>query len=398
MTDASPAISPAPERALMPDLLRAFALVGIAIVNVCGFAAPMETGFSLDADSGPVDRAAYLMMAGLFLSKSYPLFSMMFGAGLAYQILSAERAGKAFAPRYFRRMGALMFLGILHFVFFWLGDILMTYAILGAILYAIRNASVKTLVRTGIILIALNALMLAAFAGLIQLATQLAPEAMPTPEYFEQMTAPAYAAFGDGNFWQAALYRLGQLPMILPSVLFQQGLGVFGFFCFGLAAVKAGVIDKPDAHIWKRSRMFLLPIGLAGSFFGASVLLGAESAIDPAMLGGMAILTGFSAFSALGYAGVIALFSKGRGGAVRRFLAKAGSASLTAYLMQSLILSLVFTNYGLDLYGKLPAAQVIGIGLAAGLASLVFTGVWRQFADRGPMEVLLRRFTYMGKS
>ncbi len=61
--------------------------------------------------------------------------------------------------------------------------------------------------------------------------------------------------------------------------------------------VKAGVIDKPDAHIWKRSRMFLLPIGLAGSFFGASVLLGAESAIDPAMLGGMAILTGFSEFA-----------------------------------------------------------------------------------------------------
>jgi len=32
-----------------------------------------------------------------------------------------------------------------------------------------------------------------------------------------------------------------------------------------------------------------------------------------------------------------------------------------------------------------------------GAASLVFTGLWRSFAARGPMEVLLRRITYWGR-
>jgi uncharacterized protein len=106
----------------------------------------------------------------------------------------------------------------------------------------------------------------------------------------------------------------------------------------------------------------------------------------------------FSAFSALGYAGLIALVSKGAGGPVKRFLARAGSASLTAYLLQSLILSLVFTAYGLGAYGEMAAAEAIGVAALAAIASLVFTGLWCSFAARGPMEVLLRRVTYWGRA
>lgn len=382
------------DRALMPDLLRAFALFGIAVVNVIAFAQPFSSGFHNGGLDTPADQIAYSAVSLLFLMKSYPLFSMMFGAGLSYQLMAAERDGKDFAPRYFRRMAALIVLGLFHFVFFWFGDILLTYGLLGCLLFVLRNASVRALVRTGIILILLNTLVLMSFAGMIWLGETYAPEAMADAGY-EEMDAAAFAAFGDGTFWQAALYRLKLMPLVLPSVIIQQGISVFGFFCFGLAAVKAATIDQPMAPIWKLSRRVFLPIGLAGSALGAWILLQAGSSVDSTYIFGSAVIMGFSAFSALGYAGVIAALSAGRGGPVRRFLAKAGSASLTAYLLQSVMFSLIFTAYGLDQFGRMTAWEAISTAAGVALASLLFTGVWCSFAARGPMEVLLRRVTYL---
>lgn len=388
--------SVAPARALMPDLMRAFALVGIAVVNVVAFSQPFYSGFFGSGLETGIDRAAFMGMATLFLMKSYPLFSMMFGAGLAWQMAAAERAGADAGARYYRRMAALIGLGILHFIFFWIGDILMMYGLLGCLLFVMRNVSVKTLVRTGIALIVLNTLLLFAMAGAIYAAENFAPEALSGPEY-AGMDEAAIAAFGEGTFWQAAAYRLMLLPMVLPSGMLQQGIAVFGFFCFGLAAVKAGVIDQPDARIWKLSRRIFLPIGLAGSLWGASILVGADAILTGRFMLGTAVLMSFSAFSALGYAGLIARFCGGPPGPIRRFLARAGSASLTAYLFQSLVLSLIFTAYGFGYYGKMTAAEAILTAFLVGLASLAFTGIWRSYAARGPMEVLLRRVTYWGR-
>jgi len=385
------------DRALMPDLLRAFALFGIAVVNVVGFAQPFTSGFHNGGLDTSADQVAHGAVSLLFLMKSYPLFSMMFGAGLSYQLLSAERAGRDFAPRYFRRMTALIVLGILHFIFFWIGDILLTYGLLGCLLFALRGASVKVLVRTGIVLIALNTVLLLSFAGLIWAGETYAPEVMAGAGYAE-MDAEALAAFGQGNFWDAALYRLELLPFVLPSVILQQGISVFGFFCFGLAAVKAGVIDQPRAPIWKLSRRVFLPIGLAGSALGAWILLNASSSVDSAYVFGSSVIMAFSAFSALGYAGLIAAVSGSAAGPIRRFFANAGSASLTAYLLQSVIFSLVFTAYGFDQFGRMGAAEAILVAAAVAGASLAFTGIWRSFAPRGPMEVLLRRITYWGRA
>jgi uncharacterized protein len=384
-------------RALMPDLVRAFGLFGIAIVNVTAFSQPLAAGFYGEALANPADQAAYFGMTGLFLMKSYPLFSMMFGAGLAYQLAAAARAGKAFAPRYFRRMAALVVIGALHFVFFWIGDILMVYGLLGCFLFLMRDVTAKVLVRVGIALIALNTLLLLSLGAMMWALESLSPEAMADLGY-EAMNEASMRAFGEGSFGDAAAYRLGLLGLMVPSLIFQQGLSVFGFFCFGLAAVKTGIIDNPEAPFWRLARRVLLPVGVAGSLSGSWVLLQAYSAVDSTFLLGSAITLGFSAFSALGYAGLIAAISTGEPGPIRRFFARAGSASLTAYLLQSVAFSLIFTAYGLGQFGRLGAAEAIGLAALVALASLVFTGLWRSFADRGPMEVLLRRVTYLGRA
>lgn len=391
------ALPPAPPRVLMPDLLRAFALIGIAVVNVSGFAAPATDGFYGAGLETSADRAAYTAMSGLFLMKSYPLFAMMFGAGLTWQLEAAARAGADAGARYFRRMAALIVLGALHFIFFWHGDILITYGLLGCFLFTLRGASAASLVRLGLGLIALNTLILFLFAALIGAGDAYAPEEMAKARD-PAADAAQIRAFTEGSFLDAAAWRLSQLPLALPSVLIQQGIAVFGFFCLGLAAAKAGVIDQPHARIWRLSRWVFLPIGLLGSLWAAGLMTRAETIASRQYMLAAAILMVFSAFSALGYAGLIALASQGRPGPIGRFLAGAGSASLTAYLLQSLVLSFIFAGYGLGQFGRMSAAGAIFTALCVGVASLLFTGLWRRFAARGPLEVLLRRVTYWGRA
>ena len=110
---------------------------------------------------------------------------------------------------------------------------------------------------------------------------------------------------------------------------------------------------------------------------------------------GYGILTAFAPFLALGYAGWIAKYAAGPASALKSFLARAGTATLSAYIFQSLCLSLIFSAYGLGLFGTLGAAASTAIGLGVGLLSLLGASLWRTRFARGPLEMLLRRWTYL---
>ena len=73
-----------------------------------------------------------------------------------------------------------------------------------------------------------------------------------------------------------------------------------------------------------------------------------------------------------------------------------GTSSLTAYLLQGLIFSLLFSAYGFGLFATLPAAQSIGVAFLVALFSVTFASLWRMRFQRGPMEMILRNWTYLG--
>lgn len=127
-------------------------------------------------------------------------------------------------------------------------------------------------------------------------------------------------------------------------------------------------------------------------------MLGAENLFDPRDMMGLAVITLASPLSTSGYLGLIALWTRRPDSALRRFMARAGSASLTAYLLQGLLLSLVFSGYGLGLYGRMSAGACVLIAVFAAFASLAFCSVWRTRFPRGPVESLLRRWTYLGSA
>jgi uncharacterized protein len=116
---------PANERQSLVDALRGFALLGILVVNIASFASAYY-GVGLPdpmAQSVP-ERAALFVRTLLFETKFYLLFSFLFGYSFTLQMQSAERAGKAFAPRMLRRLVGLWVIGVAHAVLLYHGDIL----------------------------------------------------------------------------------------------------------------------------------------------------------------------------------------------------------------------------------------------------------------------------------
>lgn len=389
--------SQAAGRHILPDLIRAFAVLGIVLVNVAYFAWPGEVTYHDGGLITSLDATAYFGVNALFMFKAYTLFSLMFGVGLAYQMQSAEKRGIPFGRRYVRRLLGLLILGALHVTFAFTGDVLVVYAIMGVILYAFRHKPVKSLLRWGIALIILQILVVLAFAGALYAGETFAPDEMAKSVTEMKANFPKYyTIFSEGSFSEIARQRwtdwVGYLAFAGPT----QMPGILAFFILGLALVKSGAIANPNAGIWKKARRIALPIGLLISLFAAYLTTTIGNPISSGATLGMALIIIGAPFSTLGYMGLIAKWAAGPDSVFRTFIARGGTATLTAYLLQSLILSWIFCGYGLGFYGEIGAAGCIAIAFATGISTLVFVSLWRAKFARGPFEYVLRRLTYWG--
>jgi uncharacterized protein len=378
------------------DLARAFALIGIAVVNVAFIAYPPSAGYVVSGLTSAWDKAAWFAVVALFMFKSYTMFSFMFGVGMAHQMLAANRQGASFGARYARRIFGLLVLGAINITCLFFGDILVIYAVFGSLLYLFRDSEPRTLIRWGVAFYAVQIASLLLFAGALWMGATFAPEDMA--QAAAELTIDAERerlAFTSGSFAAAAAMRVESWALTIVFFLFLQGFGVFAFFLFGLAAVRNGLITSPDAPGWGRARSVYLPIGIALGVASAVLTLRSNSMLDPSGMFGLALTTIASPFSTIGYLGLIALWSTRPTTGLRTFLARGGSATLTAYLAQGLLLSLVFCGYGLGWFEKFGAGVCTLIAVLVAVATIVFSSVWRTRFGRGPVESVLRRWTYL---
>lgn len=384
-------------REIFPDLARAFALFGICVVNVGVMSWPMMTGYGETGLATDIDRAAFFGVNALFLMKSYTLFSFMFGVGFAYQMQSAERKGVGFSGRYWRRILGLLTFGLLNIAFLFQGDILVMYAILGSILFLFRKTSPRLLSGWAIAAYAVQALIVSLIALSMVVGTAFQPDEFAAKiVQMSEDASLAAEAFRTGSFADTIAQRFTDWSSVITFGMLMQGIGAFAFFLFGFSAVKRGTIANPHAPFWGRCRRIFLPIGLIISAAGAWYTIRGHGMMDPNMMIGMALITIGSPFSTAGYLGLIAKWAETPNGAIKIFLARGGTSSLTAYLMQGLILSLIFNAYGLGLFEQLGAATCIAIAAGVGLFTIVFASLWRTQFTRGPLEYVLRGWTYLG--
>lgn len=355
------------------DALRGFALIGICAVNLPFMAWGL---LPFPEPSSIQDSAARALVVGAFEAKFFILFSFLFGFGLALQS-RAEAAGTLAAGAYPRRLWGLLLLGLAHGSLLFPGDILTSYALLGALFWRLRSASDRGMVRLALV----GGILAFPAFGALDFLSQTG--GVPTPEEAAAMIAAYRGGWGDLITQRVGDWLLVSL-LVLPLYNWPMALAAFAL---GTLAGRKNLLADP-AKIIGFCRRYRWPLW-AGAILGngiavAGLLLGSDRL--PISLPGLAL--GGPCLAVI-YAGGLAHLSESW---IYRRLAEAGQVSLSLYLGQSLAANGLM--HGLDLFARLGPLACFGLALVLASGLILLAGPWLRVFRYGPAEWLLRCWTY----
>lgn len=397
------------ERVTLIDILRGFALTGVLLVNM------MNYGGHLAQWTGSLDRTFHVVEYFLFEQRFWHLFSLLFGLGFAIQLQRADANGVDIVPRYLRRLLILLGFGALNYIL-WGVDILTDYAILGVFLLPLRRLSPKAVLALALVM-------------------QLAPTihgVSQTQWHRYQMRDQRYAArfqqeqqerieegrrrseeydrvMAEGSFTGIVAYRAPdyiqklRTPNVRPWS--ESWWGFFGMFLFGLYVGKRKVLQNYTQH-----RSFASGVGWGGllvGVLGMSLLVWAKFFAEPgppvstnllllhqspvvltAMFLGFTGMTFFYVF----FVAEWALTDRWR--SLQRGFAAVGRTALSNYIMQSIVMNVIFMPWGLGFEGQFGPAKTMLLSVPIYVALMMVSVWWVKRFRFGPIEWLWRTLTY----
>ena len=374
-------------REALPDRLRGIALLGIVVVNAAFLGISVE-GFTQASVEGVGNLATALLVVTFAEGKFYLLFSFLFGYSASFILRDNSAPNRR---RYLRRLLALFLFGVAHAVFFFVGDILITYSILGLLLLAVSRTSDRALRRWTIGAIAVAVVLILTVSAL----------AAAFPEEGSGLGG-LETAMETGSFVDVAAARLEALPVFLTAVFFLQGPMAFAMFTLGLRASRTRLLAEPGAHVtlWRRMAIWGWVIGLPVQAIAGVLQVSAIAAGNPTSVpGALGLALGFTTAPILtaGYIGTIALVLA-RKPHFLSVMAPAGRMSLTVYIGESALLSFAFAAYGLGYFGEWGALPVVAIAIASWAILSAFAWLWMTRFTQGPLEYVLAWMTGKGRS
>ena len=401
------------------DVLRGFALLDILLLNIIGFglhsAAYSNPGFDL-TDQLNADVIAWGSIELFAEGAMRCLFSVLFGAGV---VLFTTGRSKAGSLHYKRTFWLLMF-GLLDaYILLWNGDILVTYALCGAVLYWFRNTGVRRLLIMAGVIVVLASVFHVALSLVMQEGSrsadivanaddvaELSVYVKETAKVWDEFSAdflPNEKAVSDElirrreSYTSAFLWNIKKsnymILQVIPMFLIWDALAMM---ILGMALFKSGVLQG------ERSSVFYIRLMVVGFSVG---LLTNGYEVSRAITSNFSILNTFAQMQptyhvgrlgmCLGYIGLLVWLSKIHAMTwVAGLLANVGRMALTNYLMQSVICAFVFTGLGLSLVGELNRASLYPVVIAIWIFQLCVSHWWLKRYRFGPVEWLWRALTY----
>ena len=411
------------ERIPSVDVLRGFAVLGILWMNIISFGLPYWAYGDPTVYGGAtgVNLATWLWSAVLVEGKMRAIFSMLFGASLILITSRAEARGAAagVADIYLRRSLWLAAFGLVHAYFFWWGDILFYFGVVGLGLYPFRRLGPRALIILGLLVLGTGAprAMLETHR-LIDLRTQAeaadvaaaagvalteeqeeaqqnwAEERERIEPDAEDVAKEVEIARGSylGIFTARAEYvLLEQTVYFYLWMIFD----VVGMMLIGMGLMKLGALSAQmslRAYAWMAAAGLAVCVSITWLVCQRAMARGFEltqdflqdSVYDLGRLAG-----------AIGYIGLVMLLCRtGVLARLRARLAAAGQMALSNYLMQTLICSTLFYGYGFGWFGRLERYQILLVAMAIWAFQLWLSPLWLRHFRFGPMEWVWRSLTY----
>jgi len=393
----SPRVSPVSlsERILFIDVLRGMALFGILAANMRAFFAPLDCYGNIGVlFHSRADVLSQAFIDAFVQGKFVSIFSFLFGMGFAIQMSRAEARGVRFVGFYPRRLLALALFGLIHGLLIWAGDILLIYALSGAILLLFRKRQQKTLLwwAGGVL-----ALPIVASTTILALYFTRFHQAWMDPKAPDLKKLHAIInTYAHGTVRQILVQNWVEWKDALPIMLF--AIYAAGLFLLGMWVWRAGIVQRLDEYkaVLKSVCAWCIPVGLVVNIFVAIV----KAIVPPGTFSlwgwfaGMLALPGSHVLSAGYVSGLALIFLHEDWRRVLLPFAAVGRMALTDYLMQSVLCTLFFYHYTTGLYGSIgPAIGLVPTFVLYG-AQVVFSNWWLRRYRFGPMEWLWRGMTY----
>ncbi len=406
------------------DALRGLALLGIFVMNIITFALPGVAMMNPMKEGGfeGVDRFAWIFNHIIFDMKMMTLFSMLFGAGMIVMSDRAQQRGAPLAATYYRRMGWLFVIGMLHAYLIWFGDILVAYAICGCIIYPMRKLRAGTLIAVGLCFTLVAVPVVIGSGNLFETmrdnaaAAQLAIDAgesitQQQEQWIEEWegmrgvldpTAEDLSrereAIKEGGYVDVILHNAEIAQMIqIPAFLMVTLWRATGMMLIGAGLMRAGML----MGTWRKSsyvKLMLLGYGVGLPLVGLSAQWLVAHEFDFIELNKSGFLFNYcgSFFVALGHASALMLLWKlGAAQFILESLAAVGRMALTNYLMQSVLGVLIFWGYGIALWQEYSRAELWLFVIGVWIFQILFSRFWLSAFRFGPAEWAWRSLTYM---
>jgi uncharacterized protein len=390
------------DRYVSIDAVRGFAVLGILLMNIVGMGLPSFAYLDPTYAGGATGADFWTWAINNVATdgKMRALFTMLFGAST---VLIAGRAeGGPLGPiqTHYRRMLWLFVFGMIHAYFLWWGDILVTYALAGLVIFPFRKLSPRLLIAIGVVVLgaqlgfnlweanalaAMHAAALAPGASAAAIADWQAASQLVAPP--AAMKAQEVAGFGGGFMdalrarakvallLQEVLMPTGEIPEAIGQMFLGMALFQLGFFtlkwstrAYG-AMIAVGYLVAVPATAW-------LAWQIAQSNFDPIVLnrLEAWQQVTRPLIG-------------LAHASVVLLVVRAAAApAVVNRLAAAGRMAFSNYLMTSIITTLVFCGFGLGLYGRLSRFEELAVVAGVWVFILAWSQPWLARFHYGPFE------------
>lgn len=363
------------------DILRGLAILGTLGTNIWLFAYLGDVNYIFTFTHNEWWLSGDDFLRILFLSlingKLLGILAIMFGVGLELKYQQSKRLSGAWPRGYIWISFFLLLEGFLHFTLILEYDILMSYAVTAIIVSFIVKMQ-KRLIRITMISAAVIHLLFifVVFLGMLS---------SPGGDSLVPISQKVMNLYQNGTWINQIQYRLLNFWELRTEAIFLMPFNVC-MFLIGVLLVRVGAFESDDNGRDMRKRM--MKIGLLVGLPLNLLLFIPGGYLD------FPVRYVFAPILSIGYMGVtILLIEKFQNFSLWDALEKVGKMSLSCYVLQNILSSILFYGWGVGLGGHPRSYMVISMWILICLFQILFATLWLRYFKMGPMEAARKRLT-----
>ncbi|MGC6421691.1 MAG: DUF418 domain-containing protein [Flavobacteriaceae bacterium] len=378
------------------DAIRGLAVMAIVLIHsVEHFIYPVYPNEILQPDwLITIDSVVFNIIFSLIAGKGYSIFALLFGFTFYIQFTNQQNKGFDFRGRFIWRLILLSVFATVNAAFFPGGDVLLLYAITGFSLVLVCKMSNK------IILI----ITFICFLQPVELFHFI------SSQFYESYAMPNLNVGGlyevvqkgvkSGN-WETFLVEnitTGQKASLFWAIGGGRFIQTIGLFLLGFFLSKRNLFVNSDEN----TRFWIKTLVISSLFFGLLYPLKVEwyDNVDSTIIKN-SIGTALDMWQKLAFTLVIlsSFITAYYNSSLKTRLSKLevyGKMSLTNYILQSIIGAFIFFPIGLNLSPYLGYSASLIVGIFIFVFQLYLNQLWFKRFEKGPLEKLWHKATWIG--